>query len=1152
MARPLIVPMSVEALCVDGTVNPGEFAGPAADFSDFPLSHDPDGPPYLAGTVNQLPEYEPEAGIHLHWALPDALTHGTAGEDGAVAFPAVPTRWLVTRLARETALAGAAPRVDAWVVESDAVSEAQVAGSPTFPYRDPAGRQYFRYLGRAVPYGQWNEGNARVAFRAVSGRDGGPGRPLTALGWGKVGFAAYYPNCRNVFGFHDALEGLATRTTRLTLTYVVSGWYDAIDEDPLTGDVAAAMAAARWSLAAGSAMPDRVLCSGAVLDVSWSPDGPIAPLPAAPVAVVIGNNSAECIAAALAHLHDAKLEFRLNALQQGLVPGSIAQADGLARLEHAMHAASFAPSGSGWSWTVRRMPAEHAAPLDAAATQADPPAEAADPLAALNAAQAAFDAERGRLAALRRRLYHDWYRRVQVRHEREGGEIEALVGDQVALLNAAYDRISRQAGELEDAARRCGELTPDGLLRGAQHSLAASIAGSLEQLQRLLGPNLRLQALPAARYWQPVDPVLMLCGPDVEPPSRYGGDTRYSEDGRTLPCRTFEAPADGVPPWLAGQDFGRAPFPRELALLVAEAARAGASRPVPGVCPLAHTRWERRPWIPLYLEWEVRFRSSEPGDLAAEPDTYRGIIALAGTARIALARVLADALARERARDPKDQDPALLRQLEDLARSVTGLQALAQSLSGLHQGLLGRDPSIQLDVFDAGSDQGDFDQRVRAAVGAGNDCAPAALNAFHPLRAGELELARVRILDAFGQIRELPVDAGTVVRSAGLRPAGEPATGGPARLAPRIVQPARLQLRWQAGDGGDSVSHPDASPVYGWISVNYFDDDLVVHHADGHPLGVLRAADGGGVRFQPLPEEGAPLHAGEAVGDDAVQAIADPSLREFVTGFLRHPRGAAFLVAFLGGVDRALGNIVPAGAQARAIASLVARPLALARATVRLELEGLPATDLGWDAFAAEMRGDAPDDRGLTSVRFHVRLGHSGIASDGLVGYFRHRGDHPEASDYRRFHLSATSDDADVPAIAEAPLSVSCGDRRPERLTLVLDPHGEVHAACHLPSAHSTADGVLPVKAIDLPGQFYADALQALTTAFLVNPALGTDALALPVPQVKGYSWLWLRPEAGRWASTPLGIADTRARFDPAPQQLQEGWLRLVPHKENA
>src|SRR5262245_22036953 len=41
-----------------------------------------------------------KSGLHLHWALPDALTKGIQTPNG-YAFPAAPNRWLVTRSSKD-------------------------------------------------------------------------------------------------------------------------------------------------------------------------------------------------------------------------------------------------------------------------------------------------------------------------------------------------------------------------------------------------------------------------------------------------------------------------------------------------------------------------------------------------------------------------------------------------------------------------------------------------------------------------------------------------------------------------------------------------------------------------------------------------------------------------------------------------------------------------------------------------------------------------------------------------------------------------------------------------------------------------------------------------------------------------------------------
>ncbi len=68
----------------------------------------------------QIPNLRLGAGVHLHWALPDALTHGTH-TDGSTAFPLVPNRWLVSRNQN-----GA---VTQWVVESDYLAPAGEANA---------------------------------------------------------------------------------------------------------------------------------------------------------------------------------------------------------------------------------------------------------------------------------------------------------------------------------------------------------------------------------------------------------------------------------------------------------------------------------------------------------------------------------------------------------------------------------------------------------------------------------------------------------------------------------------------------------------------------------------------------------------------------------------------------------------------------------------------------------------------------------------------------------------------------------------------------------------------------------------------------------------------------------------------------------------
>src|SRR5262249_26204552 len=142
------------------------------------------------------------AGMHLHWALPDALTRGRQAEGGGprAEFPAVPNRWLVRRTG------GGLPD-RAWVVESDYLHPAGTGGAAGVagPFPKPGEKTPFRYLGRSVAAELWHEGEPGAQYV----------RQLTAVGFlldGDTGysdpaFAALYPNCHSVFGFHDEQIG---------------------------------------------------------------------------------------------------------------------------------------------------------------------------------------------------------------------------------------------------------------------------------------------------------------------------------------------------------------------------------------------------------------------------------------------------------------------------------------------------------------------------------------------------------------------------------------------------------------------------------------------------------------------------------------------------------------------------------------------------------------------------------------------------------------------------------------------------------------------------------------------------------------------------------------------------------------------------------
>ena len=78
-------------------------------------------------------------------------------------------------------------------------------------------------------------------------------------------FAAYYPDCHSVFGFHDDFPDRSEN-----LSYVVVGWYSQPELDPLREFTLDEL---KWKLASGGGSIgfDRSFYYGCVLNIDWDP-----------------------------------------------------------------------------------------------------------------------------------------------------------------------------------------------------------------------------------------------------------------------------------------------------------------------------------------------------------------------------------------------------------------------------------------------------------------------------------------------------------------------------------------------------------------------------------------------------------------------------------------------------------------------------------------------------------------------------------------------------------------------------------------------------------------------------------------------------------------------------------------------------------------
>ena len=515
----------------------------------------------------------------------------------------------------------------------------------------------------------------------------------------------------------------------------------------------------------------------------------------------------------------------------------------------------------------------------------------------------------------------------------------------------------------------------------------------------------------------------------------------------------------------------------------------------------------------------------------------------------------------------KVQDPLNTSLLAHRLLTSPDVHVLAQSLGGFNNALLMRQQMPQLPVFDhnamiaAIQPQGacptpcdekykNLTRDVAAAVAGGNNSSPVITTEFLPIRSGVMKINKLYLVDTFGQVLNvsptsiLPSDTLTISRnvtsSVTITPVQDTRY---VYLAPRVTQPARLNFRWLAADPGmlnspdepEMNDHPATSPVCGWLIPNHLDDSLMVYDAEGVALGsILQTA-----AWEPAPG---------TVNRVRLSAIPNPHLRQLATYLSTFSQqNSGYWTDFLTSLNYALENIEPASfAQHEALALLIGRPIAVVRASLSLQLQGKPALNQRWEALLSDMYDGFFDGRvcnEFTNVNFPVRLGEYKQLNDGLVGYWIEDGDGYQDDKFYSSQAEYVKDPHIITHQGKAITQNLTLTTTPMKLTMLVDPRGEVHAT----------SGVLPTKGISIPPDQYAGILKKLSVTFMTAPVLtDQDGIRLNLPQESGYSWSWLaRPSASVWQETErLQATDNTLKF--THQRLVGGWLKLTPENKKS
>lgn len=1138
-----------------------------------------------------------EQGIHLHWALPQALTRAAQREndtDRTSTFPPLPDRWLVTQ-GREF---NGQPVIERqWVVESNYLhpenssTKESSPGGIAFPFWTKPSRENnvttpFRRLGRVLPLKQWlAQDRTRNEYLQP---------PLTAVGYGEPSFAAFYPNCYSVFGFHDPRFAVQIPEG---LYYQVIGWYD----DPRNDYLQILMQQARshrqpdetskdlmkrvlkerlgWTVGDDPPTDALIVCYARLTfrpkgDPVWTPvlDKPkvafgatVTEALSSYLAMDIGKDEAPGADAHQQAKLKAEIEDQLEAIM--LAPQlEQRQLDLTAKFMEARHAKGFVATDAGFLWAVRSKSGNEQ-PNEETASQDPLWPEVQAVLSKLNRLQQAYNETWNEIRDLRRQLFSDWYKYMLCAYPPSNAE-----ADYPKISQIRFYLEHQSLPELEKRRAFAGELvappnpaTANLPLMASSDSRDYSLARRVEQAIAAVLQNLAshqqahpkshyvLQRVAAPRYWRPTEPVVLLTGGMVQTDDWHERKEVLDKDGY-LPCQMMTITRDKVGDVVERicQDIENSPHPR------------------------GHI-WTGQPWHPFLLQWEVeltplkhqsnldkktrdydsqfvtRNYTLKRTDVGLSPKTsapalaqgayvYRGSSLLTpyGVSLYLdrledyLKQVREDETAGNGQRSPLQ--PATRRRLEQALAKLKSDQffCLAQSLSGFNDALLMHKQTLQLPIDDpiGFAEYRQFASRVRDAVGDQIFSAPQPFDDFSPIRNGELRIKRLRLISTFGRIKDFECHDCCSATPMPARERKEQATHAAhaaIMLPPRLVQPARLHFRWLAADQSEQEmnSHPDTTPICGWALANYLDQSLFFYDGTGEALGYLETDDSTRVRWRSAPGRREPIIQ--------LHQIKNGSLRQLISFLLGSPKD--YFNQFLTDLENAQMKIHP---EQVGEALLMGQPLALVRASLNLELQGLPAAHQGWNEFRRNMTRRWAETNRFTHVRFPFRLGEQDQLNDGLTVYWLEDG----AGGYQEnAYIIPNYDEAVAnPEDKKCDFLYQSVDAPPLKVTMLIDPRGVVHATT----------GILPTKEIQIPPHQYAAALQCIEMSFLAAPLLvdkrsadGHPEISLPVADPPGYHWTWIEKHGKDWLSLPINARSLYAPFATATE-IREGWLKLT------
>ncbi|MDE7130538.1 MAG: hypothetical protein K2O65_01905 [Lachnospiraceae bacterium] len=995
-------------------------------------------------------------GVHLHFVLPSALKKGhevtTANGDKTMDYPAVPDRYLVTRMY----IKNHKIETESHIVESNFYSlDDAYSDSITIPkFDDLRARHRFRYMGRTYP--------ANGPAPEPVGECGYFDR-ITAMGPGNPMFSAYYPSCSSVFGFYDSLEGVPADAV---LTYCVTGIYsdpanDLFHQVQNADDMKKVLADYDLSLDRDGIVCRSSMVFGVAGGINLSHNQPV---PVGEINVGIGRNSAEALSAIISEKHFGNqegMERFLTSVQYDTADEA-SSPDGDFKIDDDIHYRGFS----------RLDPIERAysikLPKDAQEKQNADMTEPEKQYAELSSLEREIGKLRRMLEYQKESFYCLWELYEEAGSKRE------------EQIRGYMDPLAEAIGKQRRAIHT--KLTEAETKKNTLANLLAQIGGTLE-------------AEACEPFFRQGDPALMLFGEGMNRTYAFGEDGRFEEDG-TLLCLTGPLTADiseeeiisyfANPHILEQNDYVASALLLDQRNLLSELGLSPMIRE--RVSPVAYNG-NPMEQVTLLMQWETVFypdyTDAVPTDSVLQyGDTdyiYQGCRSQHGIHSEGVTVLTPHGVYHlqeqlEKYLTSYSDDP----EIAALAGKIRDLAAVSQSLGGFSANLCGLAYAFQ---FPVAIDPKDAFAREAAA------CISPEERTFYepeaerlavrdnaqifPLREGYFGLSKLAMVSSFGEQRRVIDDELAFRGKRYISENLQPVQDGLCFFPLALTSAARLTVDFVSAKNQAVFSSPfqGSSPVIGIFLPDMLNRNLNVFSGSGERIGVLKTAYrmiGGKKRavgrFLPSPD---------------APETTDSRLRKLIDVLAQDTSAFAEVMET---IDIKLNGTLPLSQNH----FVFGRALVLAEVAVELEYYGAPH----WSKRDEDI--GSFDDVGLAAQEFPVMFGDRNRSTDGVCCGFTQDFEHGFAA------FGAECADAEY---LNAPAVTVSGAGDTVYVPLLLDPMLKV----------TVTTGILPVKQVEICGE-HVDFSQYHLCAAELNTVLAQQTKAELPEFAKGANYSLFYP----------------------------------------